>query len=225
MEAKIGKSYLTKIPHEGGKLTFQYPAFKGTFGDVAEQIDKEWLKRPTSPEIASLVYDAWKNPKGEYESEVLDILRKNWIWEFTGNFYLPKSNDEINNGVIIEYNPRVVNGRLSMDKNYLVKRLNENDPNVRFVLFGYKIEGQTPKELEKNPYIVARYGEEGAEKIAEIASKHSSNPYLWSFGSVDKETVRVSVLNGNFNGSGLNVDGDGRDDNNKGYSFGVRVAD
>ena len=107
MEAKIGKSYLTKIPHEKGEITFQYPAFRGTFGSVAKQIDKDGLKRPTSPEVASLVYDAWKNPKGNFELEILDILRNNGLWEFTGNLYLPKSKDEINNGVIIEYDPKI----------------------------------------------------------------------------------------------------------------------
>jgi hypothetical protein len=225
MKAKIGRSYLTEIPHEGGKLAFQYPAFKGTFGEVAEQIDKEGLKRPTSPEVASLVYDAWKNPKGEYESQVLGILRRNWIWEFIGNLYIPKSNDEINNGVIIEYNPKIVKGKLSMNKSSLVKRLNESDLNVKFVPFGYNIKSQTLKEFGENPYIVARYGEEGAEKIAEIASKYSSNPYLWSFDSVDEETVRVSALFNYLYDGRLDVCGDVRAGDSDGCSFGVSVAD
>jgi len=67
MKAKIGKTYLTEIPHEGGKLSFQYPSFKGTYGNVVEQIDKDNLKRSTSPETASLVYDAFQNQEGDYE--------------------------------------------------------------------------------------------------------------------------------------------------------------
>ncbi len=212
MEAKIGKSYLTKIPHEKGEITFQYPAFGGTFGSVAEKIDKDGLKRPASPEVASLVYDAWKNPKGNFESEILDILSNDWLWEFTGNLYLPKSNDGVNNGVIIEYDPKIINGRLSMNKNSLMKRLNENDPKVKFVPFGYKIESQTPKDLGKNPYIVARYGEEGAEKIAEIASNYNPNPYLWSFGSVSMDVAKVSALVFDFGGDSWGGDG---------YAFGV----
>ncbi|PJE81066.1 hypothetical protein COU58_04480 [Candidatus Pacearchaeota archaeon CG10_big_fil_rev_8_21_14_0_10_32_42] len=225
MNKKIGKSYLNEVPHGEGTLTFQYPAFKGTYGKVAGLIDSEGLKRPTSPEVASLVYDAWKNPKGEAESEILKILKDNWFWEFTGNFYLPKSNEEIKNGVILVQNPEITNGKLSMNKSSLIKRLNENDPAVKFVPFGYKTESQTSQELEKNPYIIARYGEEGAEKIAEISRKYNFNPYLFSFKSVDKETQRMSALFNNWNGNRLNVNGDSWFDGNDGHSFGVSVAD
>jgi len=224
MNKKIGKSYLNKIPHEKGTLTFQYPSFKGTYGKVAELIDSEGLKRPTSPELASLVYDAWKNPKGEGESEILKILKNNWFWEFTGNFYLPKSNEEVNNGVIIVYNPDIKNGVLSMDKSSLIKRLNENDSDVKFVPFGYRTKNQTPNELEKNSYIIARYGEEGAEKMAEVSSKYKVNPYLFSFKSVDEERQRMSALYYSWVGDGLDVVGSWNGDDG-GHSFGVSVAD
>ncbi|KHO55564.1 MAG: hypothetical protein QT10_C0001G0168 [archaeon GW2011_AR19] len=198
MKAIVGKSYLTEIPHEEGKLSFQHPAFKGTYGNVAEQIDKAGLKRPNSPETASLVYDAFQNKDEKYESEIISILKDNWFWEFTGNLYLPKSNEEINNGVLIEYNPKIENGKLIMNKNSLIKRLQSNDPLVKFVPFGYKIEKQSSLELSKNPYIVARYGEEGAEKIAEVASKYENKPHVWNFNSVDEEKVRMSALNGGW---------------------------
>ena len=203
MEVKIGKSYLTGIPHEEGKLTFQHPAFRGTYGNVAESIDKEKLQRPNSAETASLVYDAWKNKNGEYESQIIDILKDKWLWEFTGNLYLPKSDEKINNGVILETNPKILNRRLSMDKQSLVKRLQENDPSVKFVPFGYKTEEQNLIEFQKNPYVIARYGEEGAQKIAEVASKYKSKPKLWSFSSVDEEKSRMSA----FSGSGTSATG------------------
>jgi len=226
MNKKIGKSYLNEVPHGEGTLTFQYPAFKGTYGKVAELIDSEGLKRPTSPEVASLVYDAWKNPKGEGESEILKILKNDWFWEFTGNFYLPKSNEEINNGVIIVYNPDLKNGVLSMDKSSLIKRLNENDSDVKFVPFGYKTGTQTPNKLEKNSYIIARYGEEGAEKIAKVSSEYKFNSYLFSFKSVDEERQRISALVGNWYGNWLDVDGNFWDGTDGGHSFGVEsVAD
>jgi len=221
MKIQEGKTYLT-VPHESGELVFQHPPFRGTYGNVAEQVGKEGLKRPNSSETASLIYDALQNPKGEYESQILDILKDNWFWEFTGNLYLPKSNEEVSNGVIIEDNPTIVNGRLNMDKKTLIKRLQADDKSVRFVPFGYKIEAQTPEELGKNPYIVARYGEEGAEKIAKIASQFKHNPHIWRFNSVDEETARMSALDrsGDF-GSRLNVFGIGWDGDGGGLSFGV----
>ncbi|MCL5730046.1 MAG: hypothetical protein M1165_00565 [Candidatus Pacearchaeota archaeon] len=223
MEVKEGITYLT-VPHEGGKTTFQYPAFGGYIGDIAESIDRAGLRRSSSPETASLVYDASKNPKGKYESEVLKILNERWLWEFTGNLYLPKSDKkedkDVNNGVIIEYNPQIENNRAVMNRNSLVRRLNNNDPNVKFVPFGFKTGEQSFSELGKNPYIIARYGEEGAEKIAEVASKYKFKPVLWSFDSVNEETARLSALSGNWNVGGLDVVGywGGNDD---GRSFGV----
>ena len=221
MKVKEGKTSLT-ISHEGGELTFQYPAFSGTYGSVAEQIDKEGLKRPNSPETASLVYDAFQNKDGKYESEIIKILKENWFWEFTGNLYLPKSNEEINNGVILEHNPKIENGKLIMDKNSLIKRLKENDPLVKFVPFGYKIEKQSSLELSKNPYIVARYGEEGADKIAKVADKYSNKPHLWSFDSVNEEKVRMSALHRGWDVDvRLIVGGCDGGGNFRGHAFGV----
>ncbi len=224
METIIGKSYLTEIPHEGRELSFQYPSFKGTYGNVANEIDKAGLKRPNSAETASLVYDAWKNQKGEKESEIISILKNNWLWEYTGNLYLPKSNEEISNGVILEINPKIINGKLAMDKNSLVQRLKENDPLVKFVPFGFKIKEQDLIEFQKNKYIIERYGKEGAEKIAEVASKYKNNPYIWSFNSdsVNEEKTRMSALYSDwYFGNGLNVNGDSWDGDGNGHAFGV----
>ena len=222
MEAKIGKSYLTEIPHEGEKITFQYPAFKGYYGNVAKEIDKENLKRPNSPETASLIYDAFQNKDGKYESEIIKILNDKYFWEFTGNLYLPKSNEGVNNGVIIEHNPKIENGKVSMNKNDLIKRLQENDSNVKFVPFGFRIGEQTIGELEKNEYIVARYGEEGAAKIAKIASQYNGKPFLWSFNSVDEKIQRLSALDRYWSfGDRLIVDGLFWGDGVRGHAFGV----
>lgn len=203
MEIEIGYVKL-HVPHERSTLTLQWPAFRGRYGNVAEQIDTAGLKRPTSPEIASLMYDAFKNKKREYESKVIQALNPG-VWEFTGNLYLPKSREEVNNGVIIESNPKIANGILVMDKGYLIKRLQENDPLVNFVPFGFKIGEQSVRKLQKNPYIIARYGEEGAEKIAEIASKYNQNPELWSFDSVDEEETWLSALNSDWDDGRLYV--------------------
>ena len=111
-----------------------------------------------------------------------------------------------------------------MDKNSLIKRLKENDSNVKFVPFGYKIDSQNLFEFQKNPYIQARYGKEGAEKIAEVASKYNSKPYIWILKSVGEEKVRMSVLGWewcwSFNGR-LFVYGDSWNVNNQSHAFGV----
>ena len=189
MEAKIGKSYLTKIPHEGGELSFQYPAFGGdTYENVAKAIDKEGLLRPTSAQTASLVYDAFQNKKGKEELEIIKILEKSWFWEFTGNLYLPKSNEEINNGVILYDTPT---GDLNPGKENLFEKLQNNDSSVRFVPFGDNFEER---------YLIGRYGEGEADKITEIASEYKKPLKVWSFDSVDKEKTRKSALNRSWAG-------------------------
>lgn len=219
MKPVIGKSYLTEIPHEGKTITFQHPAFTGHFGNVAEQIDGEGLERSSSAKTASLVHDAFQNTQGKYESEIINLLESALFLEFEGNLYLPKSNEDINNGVILETNPPITNKRLAMDRKSLIERLQVNDPLVRFVPFGYKTGVQTWQELEKNPYIVARYKEEGAQKIAKVASKFDRDPKLWSFNSVEKEKVKFSYLNSN--GGQLHVDGNNLDDYGNGFCLGV----
>ncbi|MFA5175985.1 MAG: hypothetical protein WC413_01855 [Candidatus Nanoarchaeia archaeon] len=187
------KTYLTEIPHKGKNLTFQYPSFRGPYGIVAEQIDKEGLRRPSSAEIASLVYDVIQNPNKKYESKILEILRNDFLWEFTGNLCLPKSGSEISNGIIIEQNPTIKDRELIMNKSSLIKRLNENDPKVKFVPFGFKTEEQTAIELGKNLYNIAKYGEEGAEKVAEFASKYKYNTKLWNF-DIHREITIISTF-------------------------------
>lgn len=223
MEIKEGKTYLT-VPHKGGKLTFQYPAFMGYAQDVANEIDEKGLRRPNSPETASLVYDAFQNSKGKYESEIVNILENYWFREFTGNLYLPESNEEINNGVIIDNSPKLEDGKIFVInyKNNLIKKLHENDPNVKFVPFGFKTGGQSLIELKKNPYIIARYGEEGAEKIAEVASKYKLNPNLQSFiHPINKEEIRLSALYSYFGDSSLKIDGINWNIDRLGHSFGI----
>lgn len=220
MKAQVVKTILT-VPHEGGELAFQHPPFRGTYGRVAEQIDETDLKRPSSAQTSSLVYDALQNQRGEYESQILNILKNNWLWEFTGNLYLPKSGEKVSNGVILETNPQIINRLLAMDKSSLIKRLHENDSNVKFVPFGYKTGEQTHQELGKNPYVIARYGKEGAEKVAEIASNFKGKPYVWSFDSVDEEKTRMSALDGRWGFGGLGVGGHYWGDFDGGHSFGV----
>ena len=48
-----GKKLLKRIPHEGGEIVFEYKVYKGSYGEVAEAIDKIGLIRPSSSEIVS----------------------------------------------------------------------------------------------------------------------------------------------------------------------------
>jgi hypothetical protein len=224
MEVK-GEIWLEKIPHEGKEIRVLYPPFRGNYGEVSEAIGKAGLTKLSSGEIASLVEDAWKNSRGEYEVRILDTMMGGWLWEYTGNLYLPKSNEEVNNGVIIEYNPKIIEGKLSIDKNSLVERLKGNDPLVKFVPFGYKVGGMNFRELLCNPYIIERYGKEGAEKIVRVSSGYKNNPALLSFDSVDEEKTRMSGLDNARDNARLIIGADVWNYHNYGHSYGKKEAD
>ena len=208
MEVEIGKTFVKEIMNEGKGLVFVYPPYKGTYANVAQQIESEGLVKPSSSDTASLIHEVWKNPQGEYESKILSEFKRYWFWELNaGNLYLPKSNEEINDGVIIEYNPYIANGKLCMNKDSLIKRLCEDDPWVKFIPFGFKVFEQSSKELEKNAYVVARYGEEAATKIAEVASHYKNFPNLYMPNSTDVERVTMSALDDYLCGNRLVVIG------------------
>ncbi len=231
------KTYLT-VPHEDGKITFQSPPFKGHYNEIVKKIAAEGLRRPSSAETASLVHYATKNSKGDYESRIIDILKKEYLWEFTGNLHLPKK------GVILDLDSQNLEFKsegLVMDKNSLIKRLNEKDPNVKFVpfksrgtglkklLFDINHEiterygrGETeslfmttsinPWVAHNNPYLVARYGREGVEKLTSSASHVTEytarNLRLLSFYSVGEEIKAVSALGVTLGGI-LSIDSTG----------------
>ena len=126
MKSITGKISLTEIPPLNRTISFQHPAFKGTYGNVAEGIEKQGLKRSTSAETASLVHRTFKNLNGRLNerlySEVNSILKRSYLWEFTGNLFLPKSNQEVNNGVILDLNPTFEKRRKEYSLNERISR-------------------------------------------------------------------------------------------------------
>ena len=209
------------VPHGKDKLTFAYPAKgPGIYAQVAEDIDQDGLARPTLAETASILHPGFCDEQAMQEPEFAEIrklIKDRWLWAFTGILYVP------NEGTYIQDNPEIRNGMPFMEKSELVRKLEESDPSVRHVPFGYPIEKMSPVELSKNPFIIGLAGEEGADKLAQIADKYKGKPYLWSFTSVDQEITRVSSLCSDWSigGRRLGVFGDNRGDYWGRCGFGV----
>lgn len=206
------------VPHQNGILTSIHPyAGPNTFAKVGEQIDAQKLQRPTYAQTASLVHASWQNKDNKYSQEIIKILKNNWFWGFNGILYVP------NEGAFIEDNPKVVCNRVSMDKSALVKRLEAKDSSVRFVPFGFKTREQSAKDLAKNAFVIALAGEEGAEKLAEVAGNYSAKPYVNSTNKTDEEIANVSALDADYlyGGDRLDVDSCDYGSSRLGYAFGV----
>jgi len=205
------------VPHNGQDLTFIHPKEgPGTYAKVAQEIDNANLARPTMAQTASLVHAA-VNSNNQYSQEVLNTLRQNWMWGFTGTLFVP------NKGAYIQDNPEIENRMPVMDQSELIKKLEASDPNVRFVPFGFETGEMTPRQLEKNKYVIGLAGEEGAEKLAEVADRSKRKPYLWSFESVNEHLTRVSALDSDWGFDGrLNVNGGSHGYVSYGFAFGVQ---
>src|SRR3989338_10437682 len=215
LRIKEGRAELT-VDHLGRDLTFIHPHFgPDTYANVGSQIEQAGLIRPTISEITSLAHTSY-NSDDNYSKKIQKLMKDYWLRGFTGSLYVP------NKGAFIQDDPQIRNGMPFMDESELVRKLEANDPSVRFVPFGFKVEEMTPTHLAENKYVQALVGEEGAEKLAEIADKHRNKPKLWSFESVDEPLTRVSALNSDWYLDGrLYVDGYVRGDGRDGYSFGV----
>ena len=223
MKIEEGRTRLI-VPWRQGNIVFIHPYVQGTISECGKQIQKQENLQPNSNQTASLVYDSWQNPTGKYESQVIDILKESWMWEFTGNLYLKKGKGDYQNGVILWENLEFDdNGRIKADKQNLMKRLEQNDETVRFVPFGFKTGELKFNEILTHPYMIARYGREGAEKIAKVAKDHynenKNKPYIWSFKSADNNFIMASALR--KDNCRLNIYGYNNGDGYGGYAWGV----
>lgn len=201
---------------KGTNLTFVHPNYgPNTYANVKEQIEEDNLRPATMAETASLVHAAF-NSDDRYSDEIRKIMKDRYLWAYTGTLFVP------NKGAYVQDAPEIRNGMPYMDESKLVKKLDSNDPSVRFVPFGYQTESMSPLDLGRNPYVITLAGEEGAEKLAEVADKHERQPYLWSFKSVNQPETRVSALYSDWGlGRRLYVDG-GRGNFRGGCAFGVQ---
>ena len=193
-----GRTYL-EVPHLEGRIYFDSIARgPNTYFHVASQLPELDLEQPTMAQNASLVDAAWQNPKEQYSKEIINTLRQSYLRCFNGILYSQKKE-----GAFIRDRPLIENEEIVMNASELESILSSReedgvvyseDGSVRFVPFGYKIGEQKASELEKNPFVIALAGKEGAQKLARVSENYKFRPYVSSFDEVDKDEVRVSSL-------------------------------
>ena len=212
LDTEVGR---TLLKPRGTNLIFVHPSYgPDNYAKVKEQIEQDNLRTATMAETASLVHAAF-NSDDKYSEEIKQIMKDRWLWVFTGALYTPKLG-------YIQDNPETRNGMPYMDESDLIKKLEAKDPSVRTFNYGYKTGKMSPAELVRNEYVQALAGEEGAEKLADVASKFKQNPYLYSFESVDKPLTRVSALDSGWDlDCGLVVSGFSHGYDRDGSAFGV----
>lgn len=223
MEVKKGHTILT-VPHEGKDLNVIWNPVRGNYESQRNQLKEEGMKYQISaPELASLLGDAYQNKEEEFPAKIIKIMSDSYFRNSTESLWLPRSKEELSNGVIVYDNSNLKNSKFSIKKSDLLKKLEgadelrikghpvfiSKDKSVRYTPFGFKTGVMNSFELAKNPYNVALHLEEGAEKIAEISTNYKKNPSLFAYNSVENEKRTTSALDGSWCfGWGLYVDGD-----------------
>lgn len=205
IEERRGK-HLVYVPHLDGEIAFSIPIVaygtnvahfnyfpRGDYFECRKQIGYEGLNTPTFSHNISLVNAAWQNPEERLSHQILSSIENSGsLWGFTGILYVP---DE---GAYIQDNPKVrVESNLDilvMRRSNLINKLEANDPSVRFVPFGYKINKVSRRGLAKNKFLQALLGEEGAEKFVEVSNKYKDAPTLDSFKNVKHQSIYVPAL-------------------------------
>jgi len=241
---EIKKEYTKLIvPHEGGELCVILEPVKGNYESCRNKLKDEGFSMITSPELASLLGDVYKTPKGEYESKIRNIINKAYARSSTENLWLPKAKEDISGGVIGYDNPDTTKKKASIKKSTLIDKLRNGkeisikghpvliskDGSVRFTPFGYETGRMNALKLARNPYNIVLHGEEGAEKIAEVASTYRKNPWLGRKNpelrsldtNISEEKIILSALGDWGFGGRLVVDGYFWGDGGGGRAFGV----
>jgi hypothetical protein len=179
--------------HNGKILTARYP-FYGLVNcsSLLTQIKEEGLREPTAPELVSFMEEYFGGEEPEAQEIKKIFGRGKHFIGFTGVLSMP-----FGVAYFIDY-PKFKEG--AIDKDDLLNRLGESRAEVPFESF--KEEAVGWRRVAKHPYFIAwAGGEEGAEKIAKLASKHPSKEAsvssvtVWSDNrSLPKPTARITSL-------------------------------
>jgi len=210
------------FPHKGKTLTAVHPFYGPAKSlNLLSQIrgspeNPTGYVEPTAPELISFVHKYFNGDEPQAK-EVNQIMKRRSFGGFTGILYMPK--EKIAH--FIDY-PKFDEESV-VDRDNLLKRLDESRAQVPFKYI--KESSINWRKVAKHPYFVAwGGGEEGAEKLAELASKHpSQEAYIWVPDALDlKESIaRVARLYSSYEGHWLSVYSDTDGDYEDGHAFGV----
>ena len=218
------------VPSGAGELMYVSPAVgPQTYQTVGKQIISNGLTVPTGDETAPLIHQTYVGElKEEAEfANVRDIARKRFFWVFNRNLWTPKGMFSMQDtkaiGLSQELDEKTLERKLKCGKDVSGVRFSQ-DGSVRFAPKDtYVIGEMSAGELEKDGFMIAQYGVEGAKLMAEASATRKNNPIIYGLDIKEnqKSETRVSAL---YEGGARLHFGGGNDDfNNNGCAFGVRA--
>ena len=208
-----------EFPHQGKKLTAIYPFFGPADSKTLLSIIKlDKFSEPTFPELVSFVHHYF-NGKGLQAEEITEIMNTKYFVGFTGILYLSQEKE-----VFFMDRPKFDRGSL-VDADNLVTRIRLNQFRTKVSLDNIETGTLPWNKIAKNPFFIAvSGGEEGAEKLAELASKHQTKnghifvPKISNFMSPQ---ARIPLLYSYDTGRSLTVSLNGSGSTTNSYAFGL----
>lgn len=201
--------------HGNGMLTSAYPLEgPGTFKRVMGAITKGKLLRPTTAQTFSLVDFALSNPDDEQCTDIISIVKNQWVWTSTENLWG-------NEDVILYDN---VYGNMPSDRASLIKRMRDGDKSVKVIKYGFNTGRQSVSDLVANPYIIGQVGDKefAEDVVARVAQKISRlNPVVYALEPQTRDVHRYTAVVSGWLGGRLVVGGSCRGGDVVGCASGV----
>ncbi len=207
-----------EFPHKGKIMAAGYPFFGPANSKTLQaQIKQEEYLEPTFSELVSFIH-RYFGEEGTKAAKIKEIMNTKYFVGFTGILYLPKKNE-----VYFKDRPVFASGSI-VDVDNLESRLKLNEAHAKVSLDNLKTGTLPWDQIPGHPLFIAIAGEEGAEKLAELASKHrDKNGYIFlpDISNFTSPQARIPLLYSYQEGRSLTVSLNGAGYSTNSYSFGL----
>src|SRR3989344_6130092 len=220
------------VPYNSGELVYVHPRVgPNIYRAVGSEILKQGLLVPTGDYTAPLVHSAYCDDEVKNEPEfesVRETMKNGWLWVFNRNLWTDKGvyvfQDLEAKGLSEPLNLNELEKSLKGGREFNGIRFSE-DGRVRFAPKELYVLGEhTPDSLSKDGFIIASFGKDGAEQIAEVSSKFKYNSMTYGLDIEEEQNPeqRISALGGVIDSERLRFNGDDLGGGFGGNAFGVR---
>jgi hypothetical protein len=204
MRSKKQQIELT-VEHLGRELTHLFP-FHGpdSYLEVRAKLNENGFTMATMPQVVSIIYDACFTKQStlfdtEQAEEIISLTYKNsGIYTASKSLWIPDEGVKVfpdDDSIPLGAFTNKIGKLTQMELSFILEQLKKHPDSVNQTDFGFKTGEMSPLELTTNSYVKALVGEEGAEKLAEISSRHHcTKPYLSASNKVKKPLITDSNL-------------------------------
>ncbi len=208
-----------EFPHQGKKLAARHPFFgPANSKTLLENIRHERYIAPTFPELTSFIHHYYdtNTPRAE---EIKEVMTTKYFVGYTGILYLPRKKE-----VCFIDHPAFQRDAV-VDVDSLLSRLKLNEVRARVPVDEIETGSLKWDKIAKNPFFIAvSGGEEGAEKLAEIASKHTDKKghiFVPDISYFTAPQARIALIYSYDKGKSLTVSLNGSGYSINSYTFGL----